>query len=75
VAELPVVSGSEAIAAFAYFGYKPVRQKGSHVRLKCPGRPSITVPLHPTLKRGLLKGLIRDAGLSVGQFREGLDAS
>ena len=72
--ELPVVSGKEAIEAFAYFGYEEVRQKGSHVRLKCVGRPSITVPLHSQLKRGLLRGLIRDAGLTVEQFCEGLDA-
>jgi predicted RNA binding protein YcfA (HicA-like mRNA interferase family) len=72
--ELPVVSGAEAIEAFAYFGYQPVRQKGSHVRLKCPGRPTISVPLHDPVKRGLLRGIIRDAGLTVEQFCEGLDA-
>ncbi len=72
--ELPVVSGEEAIRAFEYFGYERVRQKGSHVRLKRRSHPSISVPLHSTLKRGLLRGLIRDAGLTVEQFREGLEA-
>ncbi len=50
--ELPVVSGKEAIRAFESFGYEQARQKGSHVFMRCPGRPSISVPLHDPLKRG-----------------------
>lgn len=71
--KLPVVSGAEAIRALAHFGYEPVRQKGSHVRLRCPDRPSVSVPTHDTLKRGLLRGIIRDAELTVEQFCEGLE--
>ncbi|MCA1717486.1 MAG: type II toxin-antitoxin system HicA family toxin [Actinobacteria bacterium] len=70
--ELPVVSGKEAIRAFESFGYEQARQKGSHVFMRCPGRPSISVPLHDPLKRGTLRNLIRHTGLSVEEFRDAL---
>ena len=70
--ELPVVSGKEAIRAFESFGYEQARQKGSHVFMRCPGRPSVSVPLHDPLKRGTLRNLIRNAGLSVEEFRDAL---
>jgi predicted RNA binding protein YcfA (HicA-like mRNA interferase family) len=69
---VPVVSGAEAIRAFERFGYEVVRQRGSHVRMKCEGRPPITVPQHGELKRGLLRKLISDAGLTVEEFRNAL---
>jgi len=34
MAKLPVISGVEAIKAFEKIGYRVVRQKGSHVRLR-----------------------------------------
>ena len=68
MARLPVVSGAEAVRAFERLGYRRVRQKGSHVRMKCEGRAPITVPDHDPVKRGLLRGLIRDAGFTVEEF-------
>ncbi len=70
--ELPVVSGDEAIRAFERLGYERVRQSSSHVRLKAsaPDRRPLAVPRHRELKRGLLRGLIRDAGITVEEFRE-----
>ena len=61
-------SGDEAIRAFERLGYEPVRQSGSHVRMKCEGRQPLTVPRHKELKRGLLRALIRDAGFTVDEF-------
>lgn len=72
MAELPVVSGKEAIRAFERLGYEQVRQKGSHVFMRCVGRPSISVPLHDPIKRGTLRSLIRDAGITVEEFRDAL---
>ncbi len=68
---LPVVSGQEAIRAFEKIGYKIVRQRGSHIRLRDevnPNHQSLTVPDHKELKPGLLRKLIRDAGLTVDEF-------
>jgi len=68
---LPVVSGDKAIQAFSKLGYEQVRQRGSHVRLRHPTDPDrkpLTIPRHPTLKPGLLRSVIRDAGVSVEEF-------
>ncbi|NOR46560.1 MAG: addiction module toxin, HicA family, partial [Methanosarcinaceae archaeon] len=32
--KLPVISGKEAVKAFEKLGYAPVRQTGSHIRMK-----------------------------------------
>lgn len=71
--KLPVVSGGEAIAAFERIGYRVVRQRGSHVRMIHPSggrRVPLSVPLHDPVKPGLLRRLLRDADLSVGEFVE-----
>ena len=71
MAKLPKVSGRQAIKVFQQIGYRVVRQNGSHVRLRDDGnerhRP-LTVPNHKELKPGLLRALIRDAGLTVDEF-------
>jgi predicted RNA binding protein YcfA (HicA-like mRNA interferase family) len=67
---LPVVSGEELIAALQMVGWIPVRQRGSHVRLKHPNRrAALVVPLHRELKRGTLAGILRDAGIDRDGFR------
>jgi predicted RNA binding protein YcfA (HicA-like mRNA interferase family) len=70
VAVLPRVSSREAIRVFEALGYQVVRQTGSHVRLRHPtsARPPLTIPDHRELKTGLLRALIRDAGLTVEEF-------
>jgi len=68
---LPVVSGAELIRALERQGWQVVRQRGSHVRLKHPGRSTfLVVPLHRELKRGTLNGILRDAGLGRDELRE-----
>ena len=62
---LPVISVRELIACLASIGYQRMRQKGSHVRLECPGRAPLTVPLHDELDRGTLRSILRAAGVSV----------
>lgn len=69
--KLPVVSGGEAIAALRRIGYQEVRQRGSHVRLRHPtdaSRSPLTVPIHASLKPGLLRKLLRDAHVEVDEF-------
>ncbi|MFW5877457.1 MAG: type II toxin-antitoxin system HicA family toxin [Myxococcota bacterium] len=68
--KLPRVSGRQAIQVFERLGYEVVRQRGSHVRLRHPDglRPPLTVPDHRELKAGLLRALIRDAGITVDEF-------
>lgn len=71
MAKLPVVSGREAVRIFEKIGYRVVRQKGSHIRMRDDDderhRP-LTIPDHKELKPGLLRALIRDADLTVEEF-------
>ena len=68
---LPVCSGAEAIHAFERAGWQRRRQRGSHVTLVKPESSVIlTVPLHAALDRGLLRSLIRKAGLAVEEFSD-----
>jgi predicted RNA binding protein YcfA (HicA-like mRNA interferase family) len=67
---LPVVSGQRLVKALERDGWQVARQRGSHVRLKHPGRRiSLTVPLHRELKRGTLAGILTDAGVDSERLR------
>ena len=66
--ELPVISGYQCISALERIGYRVARVKGSHVRMRCPGRKPVTVPRHHELDRGTLKAILRTANLSVEEF-------
>ena len=68
---LPVCSGADAIAAFERDGWTRARQHGSHVTLVKTGNPLVlTIPTHRELDRGLLRGLIRKADISVADFSQ-----
>lgn len=60
---------------FQKFGYEQVRQHGSHIRLRHPDaqRIPLTVPDHRELRAGLLRALIRDAGITVEEFVNAVD--
>ncbi len=69
--KLPVISGADLVKALGKFGYQPVRQKGSHVRLRHstdPQRNPVTVPLHPEIAFGTLRRILKDAAVSVEQL-------
>lgn len=64
---LPVVSGRELCRALAKVGYRIDHQTGSHIILRYEEPPyrRLTVPDHKEVARGTLRGIIRQAGLSV----------
>jgi len=64
----PVLSGREVIKALSRIGYYVRDQKGSHVHLRHPERPPLTIPMHQEVARGTLRAIIRDAGLTVEEF-------
>ncbi|MBY0310857.1 MAG: type II toxin-antitoxin system HicA family toxin [Phycisphaerales bacterium] len=72
---LPVISGADAVRAFGKIGYAVHHHTGSHViiRRSEPPHRHLSVPNHKELARGLLRGLIRDAGLTLEQFIALLD--
>ena len=61
------VSADSLIHALERLGYRRIRQKGSHVRLRHEGPPAhtITIPMHSYLKTGTLHGILSE----VAQMR------
>jgi predicted RNA binding protein YcfA (HicA-like mRNA interferase family) len=68
VARLPVISGDEFVTAVRKLGYIWDHTEGSHMILLHPSGRRLSVPRHKELGRGLLRSLIRDAGLSREEF-------
>lgn len=69
--KLPVCSGEDAIRILKKAGWIQDRQRGSHVTLIKEGMAVVlTVPLHQELGPGLLRSLIRKAGLTVKEFQD-----
>jgi predicted RNA binding protein YcfA (HicA-like mRNA interferase family) len=66
--KLPVVSASQLVKAFMKTGYYVRAQQGSHIHLRHPILPPLTVPNHKEIARGTLRAIIRQAGLSLDQF-------
>ena len=66
--KLPLLSGREICKALEKLGYVKVRQRGSHIRLKCSGRKSVTAPDYKEVSRGLLRKILRDANISIEEF-------
>ncbi len=63
------VSGKDAVRAFQQDGWQVRGQVGSHVVLTKPGATvNLSIPQHRELGPGLLRSLIRNAGLSVDDF-------
>lgn len=65
---LPVISGGEFAKAMRKVGYVWDHTEGSHMILLHPSGRRLSVPRHAELGRGLLRALIRDAGLSREGF-------
>lgn len=67
--KLPVCKGKEAVKAFEKHGWFLARYIDDHFILKKQGeRFLLSVPDHNPLKKGTLRKLIRDAGLSIDDF-------
>jgi predicted RNA binding protein YcfA (HicA-like mRNA interferase family) len=66
--KLPLVSASNLIKALLKLGYYIRSQQGSHVHLRHPIRPPLTIPNHKEIARGTLRAIIRQAGLTVDQL-------
>jgi predicted RNA binding protein YcfA (HicA-like mRNA interferase family) len=67
---LPVMKPKEVIAALEKAGFEQRRQTGSHIIMYKPGiRHLVSIPQHPKdLPKGTLRAIIREAGLTRGEF-------
>lgn len=67
--KLRLVSGRRAVRKFEHAGWTLVRRRGSHMMLTHPEyRWTLAVPDHREVGPGLLRKLIKQAGLTVEQF-------
>lgn len=68
--KLPILSGSEVIKAFSGLGYQVDHQTGSHIILRQQQEPHrrLTVPNHKEIAKGIMRAIIKQAGLSVEEF-------
>ena len=73
MAKLPRLSGKEVIEIFKRDGWVVDRIEGSHhILVKSGHEATLSVPVHgrKEIKLGLLKRLIRDAGMTNKRFIE-----
>lgn len=64
-------SGQEAIHALERLGFVQIRQRGSHVILKRQtpeGDVGCVVPLHRELAVGTLRGILKQARITLDEF-------
>ncbi len=68
--KLPIVKPQKAVKAFKRGGFIEARQTGSHLILWHPETKKIvSIPIHnKTLKKGLLAGLVKEAGFTLEEF-------
>ena len=70
---LPSLRPREVIRALERAGFVVSRTSGSHCRLIHPNDPSrkVTVPVHnEDLKRGTLRAILSQAGISADKLRD-----
>ena len=72
MSKLPVVSGKQLCKMLAKTGYLVDHQTGSHIILRHekPPHRRLTVPDHKEIAKGTLRAVIRQAGLTLDEFRE-----
>ena len=68
---LRLCSGAETVRKLQKDGWTAVRKKGSHVMMTKEGYQwTLSVPQHDELGPGLLRKLVRQAGLTEEEFND-----
>ena len=71
---LPALNAREIVRAFGQAGFEFQRQTGGHLILYSAVRhQTLSVPNHASVKRGTLRALVRQAGLTIEEFLRLLD--
>jgi predicted RNA binding protein YcfA (HicA-like mRNA interferase family) len=66
--KLPGINHQQALRALERAGFEIIRQSG-HIVMS-DGRRTITIPRHNPVNAFTMFGIVRDAGLTVEQFRD-----
>ena len=65
----PLLSGKEIVKALKRIGYYRVGQRGSHIKISNDSTQiTLIIPDHREVDRWTLKGILKDAELSVEEF-------
>jgi len=70
--KLPILSGKEVCKALSKMGFKPIRQKGSHVFMQHPDGRCTVVPMSPEIGRGLLKRIMNEIDIDTDELMKHL---
>jgi predicted RNA binding protein YcfA (HicA-like mRNA interferase family) len=62
------IKGKDAVKVFVKFGGVERKGKGDHINIKMPNGMIVTIPGSKELKIGLLKSVIKKAGLTEEEF-------
>ncbi len=63
MSKLLILSGRELLKLLQSQGFYTIRQKGSHVSIE-KGQFKTVIPMHESLARGTLLGILKQCGLS-----------
>ena len=66
----PALTPNDVVRVLEKLGFRRIRQRGSHLRLRHPDNRVVTVPIHAgqDLGRGILSKILRDADLTQQEF-------
>ena len=65
----PLLSGRKIVTAFGKIGYVRITQRGSHIKIRNPATQiTLIIPDHQEVDRWTLKGILKDAEISVEEF-------
>ena len=72
MSKLPVISGRHLCKVLEKIGYYKDHQTGSHIILRNEKPPyrRLTVPNHKEIAKGTLRAIIKQAGLTLKEFKE-----
>jgi len=68
--KIPPISPDKLVKILEKEGFKVIRQKGSHVIMINSRKTRIVIPVHPgkDIKPGLIRAILREAGISREKF-------
>lgn len=72
MSKLPVVSAEDLCRMLKKIGYSIDHQTGSHIILRNETSPHrrLTVPNHKEIAKGTLRSILRQAGLTLEEFKK-----
>jgi len=70
MSRLPILKAKEIIKILNRLGFQLIRKKGSHYFFRHPDGRTTIVPVHlgQDIRRGLLRGIIKDIEISPSNF-------